>query len=83
MTVEGRVSYIALDIHLHKTKICSSSMTTLLRPFSIILFTGLYGQVVTICKHQHVRIAEHLVCTVIEFVKMKHSYIPDSLSMIL
>jgi len=83
MTLEGGISYIALDIHLHKTKICSSSMTTLLIPFSIILFTELYDQVVTTRKHQYVRISEHLVYTVIEFVKMKHSYIHDSLSMIL
>jgi len=83
MNVEGGISYIALNVHLHRTKICSSNMTTLLRSFSTILFTGLYDQVVTTCKHQYVRISEHLVYTAIEFVKKKHSYIPECLSMIL
>jgi hypothetical protein len=59
MTVEGGISYIALNIYLHRTKICSSNITTLLRPFSIIFFTGLYDQVVTTCKLQYVRISEH------------------------
>jgi hypothetical protein len=78
MIVEGGISYIALNIHLHRTKLCSSSMTTLLRPFSIILFTGLYDQVLTTCKQPYVRISEQLVCTVIEFEEKNHSYIPDS-----
>jgi hypothetical protein len=83
MTAEGGISWIALNIYLHKTKICSSSMTTVLRPFNTILFEGLYNQVVTTSKHQYVRISEHLVYTVIELVKKKHSYIPECLSMIL
>lgn len=83
MIVEGGISYIVLDIHLHRTKICSGSMTTLLRPFSIILFTGFYDQVLTTCKHQYVRIWEHLLYIVIEFVEKKHSYISDNISTIL
>ena len=83
MIVEGDISHIALDIHLHRTKICSSSMTTLLRLFSIILFIGLYDQVLTTCKHQYVRISERLVYIVIESVEKNYRYIPDSISMTL
>jgi hypothetical protein len=83
MIVEDDISYIVLDIHLHRTKNCSSSMKTLLRPFSIILFTGFYDQVLTTCKYQYVRISEQLLYIVIEFEEKKHSYIPDNISMIL
>jgi hypothetical protein len=58
-------------------------MTTLLRQFSFILFTGFCDQVVHTCKHWYVRISEQLVYTVIEFVKKKHSYMPVNLNVVL